>query len=244
MPLHHDPLLRVEHLTKCFGGVTAVNHCSFELTPHRVTGVIGPNGSGKTTTFNLISGLEKPDDGSIVFDGEPLERLTPHAISARGIGRTFQITRVFPAMTVMENLVVACPDAESEEAVERAMGLLELVGLADLADEFGGNLSYGQSKLVEMSRVHMPADHRLILLDEPFAGVNRTLAETLLGYLRRMRDEKGMTYAVIDHEMKLLLDLSDHVIVMDHGQVLTDGPPDAVRDDERVLEAYFGSASR
>lgn len=234
-----DTTLTVDGLVKRFGGVTAVDRCSFTVARHSITGLIGPNGSGKTTTFNLVTGLETPDAGTVTFDGERIDGSPPYRITRMGLGRSFQVTRVFPEMTVLENMLVSAEQgADMDTAAERAHHLLELIGLVDLRDEFGANLSYGQNKLVEITRVHM-RPHRLVLLDEPFAGVNPTLCKQLVDYIRRMRDE-GVTYLIVDHEMKLLMSLCEHVLVMDQGALLMEGPPQAVQDDPRVLAAYFG----
>jgi ABC-type branched-subunit amino acid transport system ATPase component len=235
-----EPILAVEGLVKSFGGVRAVNDCSFTVAPGSITGLIGPNGSGKTTTFNLITGLETPEAGRITFEGRDIAGTAPHAITRLGVGRTFQVTRVFAQMTVLENMMVAAPDDDLADATDRAMQLLEMVGLIHLRDEFGASLSYGQNKLVEIARVHMRPNHDLVLLDEPFAGVNRTLAEQLVGYINRMRDEEGVTYLLIDHEMKLVMRLCGHILVMEEGRLLTEGPPEVVQENDDVLAAYFG----
>lgn len=234
-----EPLLAVEGLVKDFGGVRAVDECTFNVTGGAIVGLIGPNGSGKTTTFNLITGLERPDAGSIHFEGKRIDGMAPHRTTRSGLGRTFQVTRVFPQMTVLENMLVAADERHHlDAAVERAMHLLELINLVDLRDEFGGNLSYGQNKLVEIARVHM-REHRLVLLDEPFAGVNPTLSEQLLDYVRQMQAQ-GVTYLIVEHDMPLIMRLCEHVLVMDQGRLLTQGPPAAVRENPDVLAAYFG----
>lgn len=238
MPPVPDAMLSVRDAAKSFGGVQAVDGCTFDVARGSITGLIGPNGSGKTTTFNLVTGLESLDAGEICFDGAPLTGKKPHQVTRAGLGRTFQTTRVFPDMTVVENLMVAAPEDDFDESADRAMELLELVGLVDLREEFGGNLSYGQNKLVEITRVHM-RPHRMVMLDEPFAGVNRTLAEQLVLYIQKMH-ARGITYLIIDHEMKLVMRLCERVLVLDQGKLLMEGPPAAVQDDPAVLSAYFG----
>lgn len=233
-----EPQLSVQNLVKSFGGVRAVDGCSFDVEQGSITGLIGPNGSGKTTTFNLITGLERLDAGRIFFNGDRLQGKRPYEITRAGLGRSFQTTRVFPDMTVLENMMVAAPEDDFDASADRAVELLELVGLVDLREEFGANLSYGQNKLVEIARVHM-RPHRMVLLDEPFAGVNRTLAEQLVAYILRMHAE-GLTYLIIDHEMKLVMRLCERILVLDQGRLLTDGPPEAVQGDPEVLAAYFG----
>jgi ABC-type branched-subunit amino acid transport system ATPase component len=233
-----DSILRTEGLLKRFGGVTAVDGCGFEVTRHSMTGLIGPNGSGKTTTFDLITGFEKPDDGKVYFEDSRIDGQRPYRIARGGLGRTFQITRVFPQMTVLENLLVGATGTELPAAASRALLLLDLVGLSDLRDEPCSSLSFGQQKLVEMARIHM-RPQKLVLLDEPFAGVNPTLAERLVAYIQELRGE-GTTYVIIDHEMKLIMRICDRVLVLDQGKLLTEGSPEEVQSDSRVLASYFG----
>ena len=231
------PVLAVEGVRKSFGGVTAVNGVSFALEAGRIYGLIGPNGSGKTTLFNCITGLERRDAGRIVFKGEQIDHLKPHQVATRGIGRTFQVIRVFPELTALENLLVVTrgPRAEAER---RGRELLQFVKLEGLAGEYAGNLSYGQQKLVEFVRVLM-TDPALILLDEPAAGVNRTLLNDLLGAVARLRDE-GRTILLVEHDMKVVMGLCETVFVLDHGEKIAEGPPGLIQADERVIEAYFG----
>ncbi len=233
-----DALLSVQGAVKSFGGVRAVDGCTFDVAKGSITGLIGPNGSGKTTTFNLITGLERPEEGEIYFEGQPLVGKRPHQITRSGLGRTFQTTRVFPDMTVVENMMVAAPKDNFDDSADRAIELLELVGLIELREEFGGNLSYGQNKLVEIARVHM-RPHRMVMLDEPFAGVNRTLAQQLVDYIEKMH-ARGVTYLIIDHEMKLVMRLCQRILVLDQGKLLVEGLPEVVQKDPAVLSAYFG----
>jgi len=230
-------LLAVENVRKSFGGVAAVNDVSFALEPGRIYGLIGPNGSGKTTLFNCITGLERLDAGRVTFKGERIDRLRPYRIANRGIGRTFQVIRVFPELTALENLLVVTrgPRVDAER---RGRELLELVKLERLAGEYAGNLSYGQQKLVEFVRVLM-TEPALILLDEPAAGVNRTLLNDLLGAVARLRDQ-GRTIVLVEHDMKVVMGLCEMVFVLDHGEKIAEGPPGLIQVDERVIEAYFG----
>ena len=230
-------LLAVENVRKSFGGVAAVNDVSFALEPGRIYGLIGPNGSGKTTLFNCITGLERLDAGRVTFRGERIDRLRPYRIANRGIGRTFQVIRVFPELTALENLLVVTrgPRVDAER---RGRELLELVKLERLAGEYAGNLSYGQQKLVEFVRVLM-TEPALILLDEPAAGVNRTLLNDLLGAVARLRDQ-GRTIVLVEHDMKVVMGLCEMVFVLDHGEKIAEGPPGLIQVDERVIEAYFG----
>jgi branched-chain amino acid transport system ATP-binding protein len=230
-------ILTVEGLRKSFGGVTAVNGVSFSLEDRRIYGLIGPNGSGKTTVFNCITGLERCDDGRVLFQGQRIDGLRPSVIARRGIGRTFQVIRVFPELTALENLLVVTRGSRAE-AERRGRELLAFVKLDGLAGEYAGNLSYGQQKLVELVRVLM-TDPTLILLDEPAAGVNRTLLNDLLAAVRRLRDE-GRTILLVEHDMNVVMGLCETLFVLDHGDMIAEGPPAAIQTDERVIEAYFG----
>ena len=230
-------VLEVDGLRKSFGGVAAVNGVAFALEVGHIYGLIGPNGSGKTTVFNCITGLERRDAGRVVFKGERIDHLRPYQVANRGIGRTFQVIRVFPELTALENLLVVTrgPRADAER---RGRELLAFVRLEALAGEYAGNLSYGQQKLVEFVRVLM-TDPQLILLDEPAAGVNRTLLNDLLAAVSRLRDE-GRTVLLVEHDMKVVMGLCETVFVLDHGEMIAQGPPGSIQSDERVIEAYFG----
>jgi neutral amino acid transport system ATP-binding protein len=230
-------LLDVRELTKRFDGVTAVDRCSFALVPGKIYGLIGPNGSGKTTLFNCLTGIERRDSGEIRFRGERIDGLKPHQIARRGIARTFQIIRVFPELTAVENLLVVSREP-FEVARGRALELLHVVTLDRLANEYAGNLSYGQQKLLEFTRTLM-GEPTLILLDEPAAGVNRTLLNELLAIIVRLR-EQGKTMLIVEHDMKVIMGLCDTIFVLDHGEKIAEGPPALIQADERVMEAYFG----
>jgi neutral amino acid transport system ATP-binding protein len=241
-------LLEVTDVTRRFGGVTAVDHCSLAIRDGSLTGLIGPNGAGKTTMFNLIAGALRPDQGQIRLSGKRLDRLRPHQIARLGVSRTFQLTRELADLTVVENVVVHAPVrtldllrqsiGDAERA--RAMQLLELVGLTRLADAPAGSLSYGQKKLLELAGALMPAP-RLILLDEPAAGVNPALLDAIVGYIERVH-KTGVTFLIVEHNMDLVMSLCDPIIVMAHGKVLAQGPRDQIQGDPRVLEAYLGAA--
>jgi ABC-type branched-subunit amino acid transport system ATPase component len=230
-------ILEVNNVTKRFGGVIAVSGVSLSLAAGRIYGLIGPNGSGKTTLFNCITGVEVRDEGSIRFKRRRIDGLKPHQVFHRGVGRTFQVIRVFPELTALENLLVVT-DGDYRRARGRAEELLRFVKLERLAGEYAANLSYGQQKLVEFVRVLM-TDPELILLDEPAAGVNRTLLNELLDAVRGLRD-RGKTVFLVEHDMKVVMDLCEMVFVLDHGEKLTEGPPATIQSDERVIEAYFG----
>jgi branched-chain amino acid transport system ATP-binding protein len=230
-------VLDVEGIKKSFGGVAAVNGVSFALEAGRIYGLIGPNGSGKTTLFNCITGLERIDAGHVRFRGARIDGLKPSRVARLGVGRTFQMIRVFPELTALENLLVVTRGARAE-AERRGREMLQFVKLEGLADEYAGNLSYGQQKLVEFVRVLM-TDPALILLDEPAAGVNRTLLNDLLAAVARLRDE-GRTILLVEHDMKVVMGLCETVFVLDHGEKIAEGPPGVIQADERVIEAYFG----
>ena len=249
-------LLEVEDLTKDFGGLRAVNRCSFSVRRGTITGLIGPNGAGKTTLFNLVTGFYRPDAGRVRFKGEDITGLPPHRIFARGICRTFQIPREHRSMTVLENLMLVPPGQvgerlwnpwlrphwvrrQEQEIRAKAMAVLEFVDLAHLKDEYAGNLSGGQKKLLELARTMM-ADPELVLLDEPGAGVNPTLMRRLVDAIDRWRRERGVTFLLIEHDMNLVMSLCNPVIVMSEGTRLAEGPPEVIQRDPRVLEAYLG----
>jgi ABC-type branched-subunit amino acid transport system ATPase component len=231
------PALDIQNVRKSFGGVAAVNGVSLQLPPGRIYGLIGPNGSGKTTLFNCITGVERRDAGRIFLNGERIDGLKPYQIALKGVGRTFQVTRVFPELTALENLLVVTR-GDRETARARALELLRFVKLEGLKDEYAGNLSYGQQKLVEFIRMLM-RDPALVLLDEPAAGVNRTLLNDLLEAVRHLRDQ-GKTVLLVEHDMKVVMGLCETVFVLDHGEKIAEGPPGVIQTDERVIEAYFG----
>ena len=249
--------LQVENLTKRFGGLTAVDGASFEVEQGSLTGLIGPNGAGKSTTFNCITGVLEPTAGTVRFNGENITGLAPHQIADRGLARTFQIARELGEMTVLENLMLAPMHQrgeslwrsvlpftrgsvveEEEEVLEDVWETLDFFDIDHLADEYAGNLSGGQRKLLELARVLL-TDPDVLLLDEPFAGVNPSLEERLLEHLHELR-EQGYTFLIVEHDMDLIMDNCERVIVMHQGSVLTEGTPEDVKADERVLEAYLG----
>lgn len=230
-------LLAAEGLSKRFGGVQAVDDVSLEVREAEIVGLIGPNGSGKSTTFSLISGTVRADRGRVVIGGRDVTGMPPHRIVRRGLVRTFQLTRVFPEMTVFENLAVSVGAAGVEQP--KVWELVELVGLAPKVLHRAGELSFGQQKLLELLRAAL-LEPRLLLLDEPFAGVNETMERQLVALVQHLRRARGSAFLLIDHEMRLMMELCGHIYVMDSGSILCEGPPDVVRHDPATLEAYFG----
>ena len=249
-------LLEVERLSRSFGGVAALDEATFAVEEGSITALIGPNGAGKTTAFNVISGFLKPDAGAIRFAGRRIEGLRGDLVARAGLVRAFQAPRVLTRMSVLDNMLLAGKDQPGErlsmnwlaprrvavrelEVHRRALDLLELVRLLPLAEAYAGTLSGGQRKLLELGRALM-VEPRMILLDEPMAGVAPVLAEQLVEHIRRLRAERGVTFCVIEHDMDVVMSISDRVIVMDEGRVIAEGPPDAIQRDERVIEAYLG----
>ncbi len=231
------PLLKVENAVRHFGGRVALDGAHCTVPAGSIVGMIGPNGSGKSTLFNCIAGTDQLDSGEVLFQGKRIDRLAPHAICERGIARTFQLTRLFRDMTVLENLVAVAHSYSDRQAVDNARHALELLEIGELMHKPASDLSYGQRKLVEIGRTLMLRP-QLMLLDEPFAGINPRLQNRIVGYLQKLRDE-GMTLFIIDHEMRIILQVCETVWVLAEGRIVTSGPPTAVRDDPRVIEAYF-----
>ncbi|MHA6620770.1 branched-chain amino acid ABC transporter ATP-binding protein/permease [Pseudonocardia sp. DLS-67] len=241
------PLLEVRGATRRFGGLVAVDGADLRVDAGSITALIGPNGSGKTTLFNLVTGTMRADAGEIWFDGRRIDRLPPWRRGHAGIGRTFQVTRLFKAMTVLENVVAPMPDARfstmlagavSGHEAERARELLAFVGLERFADQRAGALSYGQQKLVELAQVLM-MEPKLVLLDEPAGGVNPGLVARLAEIVRDLNSQ-GVTFLVVEHNIPLVLDLCDPVVVFERGRPIAAGPPAMIRNDKVVLDAYLG----
>jgi len=242
-------LLEVKNVSKNFSGLRAVDNCSFEVEQGSIVALIGPNGAGKTTVFNIITGLLKPTAGKIFFDGDLITGLRPHQITRRGISRTFQITRELMELTVLENLIVQSQtksfidifrDRYLDQERSRAMDLLDFVGITHLANEQAKNLSYGQKKLMEFASVLMP-EPRLVMLDEPAGGVNPSLLESIMERIQEL-NRAGITFLIVEHNMEVVMNLSQYVIVMAHGQVLTQDTAEAVQTNPLVLDAYLGEA--
>jgi branched-chain amino acid transport system ATP-binding protein len=252
-----DTPLRVENLRKEFGGITAVADASFEVERGSLTGLIGPNGAGKSTTFNCITGVHEPTDGRVYFEGEDITGLRPDQIANEGLVRTFQIARELEEMTVLENMMLAprgqigeslyrsvTPGLrrgvreQEEQLRERVWETLELFEIDHLAEEEAGNLSGGQRKLLEMARVLM-TDPEMVLLDEPLAGVNPSLEKKLLQRVHELRDE-GYTFLLVEHDMDVIMNNCEHIIVMHQGEVLAEGDASDIRSNDQVIEAYLG----
>ena len=243
-------MLRAEGVSKAFGGVQALRDCTVEVEQGSIAGLIGPNGSGKTTLFNTMTGYERIDAGSVYLGDRKITNLAPQRVFALGIGRTFQLTRIFPRLTVMENMLVAAQhtgDKRLHNPLARAGGradrrraadLLEFVGIASHADALAETLSYGQRKLLELSYV-LVANPAIVLLDEPAGGVNPSLIRLLSDRIREL-NAAGTTFLIVEHNMDFVMGLCGQVTVLDYGTVVASGPPQIIRTDPRVLDAYLG----
>ena len=235
--MNADDILVAEKVSKRFDGRIALNEASLRVRRGSITGVIGPNGSGKSTLFNIIAGTLTPNSGRVYIDGQETTGAAPADICRRGVGRTFQISRLFAEMTVMENLVAVAHGMDDRAAVKRARELLEFLEITAIADKWGSELSYGQRKLVEMARALM-LKPSIMLLDEPFAGINPRLQNRIVEHLKALC-AKGLTVFFIDHEMRIVLQECDQVYVLAEGNVIASGEPESVRNDPKVLDAYF-----
>jgi neutral amino acid transport system ATP-binding protein len=230
-------LLRTDGVRKAYGGVHALDGCTVEVGEGTVTGLIGPNGSGKTTLFNVITGYAKADAGEVYLAGRRITNAAPDKVFALGIGRTFQLTRIFARLTVLENMLVASRHGHSANR-KRALEQLEFVGIAGYHAALAGTLSYGQRKLLELAYV-LVADPEVILLDEPAGGVNLSLVNHIADRIRDLNAE-GKTFLIVEHNMEFVMGLCDQVTVLDSGSVVATGPPGIIRTDRRVLDAYLG----
>jgi ABC-type branched-subunit amino acid transport system ATPase component len=249
-------ILKIDKIKKAFGGLVALNECSLDVKENSITGLIGPNGSGKTSLFNVITGFYRPDEGAVIFKGQEITRLSPHEITLEGIVRTFQITRVFSGLTVLENMLYAPKNQQGEKFLralfqigpirrqekinrQKAMDLLELVGLAELHSEYGANLSYGQKKLLELGRALLTSPE-LIMLDEPAAGINPTMIKKMSQVILDLHQE-GKTFLIIEHDMQFVMGICEKVFVLDFGEKISEGPPEVIQKDENVVKAYLGT---
>ena len=251
------PIFTANGVVKRFGGIHAVNGATMSVRRGSITALIGPNGAGKTTFFNLITGFYRPDGGTAEFDGRSTLGRPPYAIARMGMVRTFQITKALAAMPVIDNMMLAAPEQPGESLVsgalrfqasrkrerqvrDDAMELLEVFNLDGLADEYAGTLSGGQRKLLELARALMTRP-RFLLLDEPMAGINPTLGRRLLDHMQRLRQEEGVTFLFVEHDMDVVMNHSDRVVVMAEGKVIAEGEPHEVRSNQAVIDAYLGS---
>jgi neutral amino acid transport system ATP-binding protein len=251
-------ILEVREIVRAFGGLRAVDDASFDVETGSVTALIGPNGAGKSTVFNVVSGFLAAERGKVQFEGRRIDRSPAHRIAQRGLVRTFQVPRTLTRMSVLDNILVAATHHPGERlngialrpglarrrerrARERAAELLALFQLDGHAGEYAGILSGGQRKLLDFARVLM-AEPRLVLLDEPMAGVNPTLGRQLVDHVLRLRTEAGMTFLFVEHDLDIVMEASDRVIVMNEGRVIASGTPEEVKGDQRVVDAYFGTA--
>lgn len=238
--------LRTVGLTKSFGGITAVDQADVQFKHSKVNAVIGPNGSGKTTFLNVVTGMIKPDSGQVYYEGRDITGRSADKIARAGIGRSFQLCRVFPRLTVLENVLVATRPSgldylrtgHRKELVDKARSILHKVGIEHLEKSEARNISYGQQKLLELAGVLM-ADPETIVLDEPAGGVNPALIERLALLIKEL-NEQGRTFLIVEHNMDFVMSLSDHVIVFDRGRPIAEGPPSIIQTDSLVLEAYLG----
>jgi branched-chain amino acid transport system ATP-binding protein len=250
-----DAVLTVEGLSRSFGGLKAVDVDHLEIQRGTITSLIGPNGAGKTTLFNLLTGFDEADDGEWQLNGRGLAGVPAFRVARYGMVRTFQLTKSLARLTVLENVMLASPDhpgerlfksilggwrAKETEVERRARGLLDRFGMSHMVDDFAGSLSGGQRKLLEMARALM-VDPEVVMLDEPMAGVNPALTQSILEHIKALRDDDGRTVIFIEHDMDVVQEISDWIVVLAEGAVISEGTPDDIATDDRVIQAYLGS---
>lgn len=250
-----DAILSATNVTRRFGGLTAVDVDKLQIQRGAITALIGPNGAGKTTFFNLLTGFDRPDTGHVELNGDSIDKVASHKLAAKGMVRTFQLTKALSKLTVLENMKLGAPNQPGEsiwralasplwkgregEVESQARSLLDRFNMTHMADEFAGTLSGGQRKLVEMARALM-TDPEIVMLDEPMAGVNPALTQSLLGHVKQLREE-GRTVIFVEHDMDVVQDISDWVVVMSEGAIIAEGPPGSIGQNQAVVDAYLGS---
>lgn len=248
--------MEARNLTKDFGGLRAIDQCSFSVEKEQIFGLIGPNGSGKSTLFNIIAGVHQPTSGQVFFCGEDISGLPIHEVTRKGIARTFQLVRIFPWMTVLENLLVGAQNQrgekviaaqiktpkvlnEQDELVEKALALLKVPNMEHLADFQASDIPYGEQKLVEIMRALM-SDPQLLLLDEPASGIQPSLISMILDYVRYLRNQNGKTFVIVEHNMRIIMNICDYIMVLNAGRNIAEGTPGEVSANPEVIKAYLG----
>jgi branched-chain amino acid transport system ATP-binding protein len=242
-------IIEINSLRKDFYELVALKGVDLHVEKGELLGLIGPNGSGKTTLFDCVTGILKPKEGSVWLNGKDITNFKPHAVYKMGIGRTFQLVQLFPAMTVLDNMLLAIQESQGntlnrlfkineDENVKRALAILNLLKIDHLRENHAKNLSYGQQKLLDLGMVLM-SDPDLVLLDEPLAGVNRSLAREIIERVREL-NEQGRTFIIIEHDMKVVMDLCERIVVLDYGEKIAEGTPEEIKNNDQVLKAYFG----
>jgi len=236
-------LLSVEHVGVRFGGLVAIADLQFEVQEGEIVSLIGPNGAGKTTAFNVVTGFLKPTQGRVSFRGTPLNGFRPHQITRLGLARTFQRTSVFPDDTVRDNVLIGLHGKDGSEQVSRdaAAAILDLVGLTARADDKAGTLAYGEQRLVGVA-LALATEPTMLLLDEPVSGMNESETRSVVNLLRAIR-QRGITILLVEHDMRMVMEVSDRILVLNYGRLIAEGPPSAIRSDAAVIEAYLGQGS-